>query len=111
MGPGQLKGGEAMKSAPERRVLSHAVTETQGSGRFGEMEIESICVDVESVGHPAKKPRRRRAEDSEPVELDVTRTGMDAMRVGDRIFPRNDPEGIGGAARWSRWELRFVVDR
>ncbi len=49
-GPGQLEGAQPLERPAERRVLAQPVAETEGPSAFGQVQVEAVLVDLETVG-------------------------------------------------------------
>ena len=82
----------AAEGAHEGRAASASHAQTQAAGRLGQVEGEPVGLHLQAGGQPPQQPRRRRAQDRQPVRLHVGRSGVVAEGVDDDVRPRHDPE-------------------
>jgi hypothetical protein len=94
--PQEAEAGGPIDRPGERSMPAAAPAEADGAGHFLDVEGEPAGCGVQSVGQSAKEPRRGGADDGQPEQLHVQRTGVDAYLVEEGHFPRNDPHGRSG---------------
>ena len=89
----------AVDGSHEGGVAPAAVTEAEGPSCFGEVEVEARRAVLEARCEPAHEPNRRRAEDPQPVVLDVPRARVETELVEDLVRPGTDVEDFRGKAK------------
>ena len=92
---GHAEHDAAVERLAERAV--HAGRQRQPERVGGLLEVELVAVGerVEPGDEPAQQPRRCRAEDAEPEQLDVRAAGVVADGFDDGIVPGHDDESRG----------------
>jgi hypothetical protein len=94
LGSGQLETDAAREGPQKRGVATFTASQTEGPGRFVEIEVEAVGFGIESSHDPTQQPGACRTDDWQPELFDVPGAGIVAEGIDDGVGPRFDVECV-----------------